>query len=136
MWTKLEESHHIRFECRSYPALLLGAVQLGRSQETDATTTSMVETASNEPLGGTIRCTEPSHRSKPSGAIADSGSEMPHPGLKAHLSTLAVGSLVFAFHPTPIAFAVPAEDGVKKGYRSIFSDAVDIHPRDESEGLP
>jgi hypothetical protein len=106
-------------------------VQLGLSQQIDTTPKSTVETALTEPLGATIRCEQPSHRSRLLGAIADSGSGMPLPGLKAHLSTLAVGSLVFAFHPSPIASAVPAEDGVKKFCRNMSSDAVDVHPWDE-----
>jgi hypothetical protein len=145
MWTKLEESRYIEFGCKSSPAtyqavlcrsLLLGAVQLGHSQQIDTTPKSTVETALTELLGATIRCEQPSRRSRLLGAIADCGSGMPLPGLKAHLSTLAVGSLVFAFHPSPIASAVPAEDGVKKCCRNLSSDVLDVHPWDEYECLP
>jgi hypothetical protein len=49
-----------------------------------------------------------------------------------NLSILAVSSLVFSSHPTPIASVVYATDDQKKGHERPSSDAIDTFPRDES----
>jgi hypothetical protein len=82
---------------------MIAAVRSIHSQQMESATTSVVWAILKKPLANFTQYREPRERFETIGASAEGGKKFPHRGIKGHLSTLAIGTLVFSSHPTPIA---------------------------------